>query len=113
MAENQSIIEPLIEKVEAFGITSLELIKLKSLDKAATIGATFTSRMIALLAISMFVMVASIGLALFIGDQMEKVYYGFFVVAGGYGLLGFVLYFLAHNWIKKSIGNSFISQLLN
>ena len=61
----------------------------------------------------MFVLIASIGLALYLGENLEKVYYGFFLVAGGYGLVGFVLYFIAHNWLKKSISSTIISQILN
>jgi hypothetical protein len=113
MTDNQSIIEPLIEKVEAFGITGLELIKLKSIDKVAMLTGAFTARLLAILTLSIFLVIASIGLALYLGDNMEKMYYGFFIVAGGYGLLGFVLYFIAHNWIKKNIENTIISQILN
>lgn len=113
MAENQSIIEPLIEKVEVFGATSLELFKLKGIDKASSFAANISSRLIASLALAMFVVVASIGLALYLGEQFDKVYYGFFIVAGGYGILGFVLYFLAHQWIKKSISNTIIAEILN
>jgi hypothetical protein len=113
MAGNQSIIEPLIEKIEAYGNTSLDLIKLKSIDKASTLAANFTSRLVALFSISMFVIVASIGIALWLGEACGKLYYGFYLVGGGYGVLGLVLYFVAHNWIKKGISDSIISQILN
>ena len=61
----------------------------------------------------MFVIIASFGIALWLGEECGKLYYGFYIVAGGYGVLGFVLYFLLHNWIKKGICDSIISQILN
>jgi len=113
MVENQSIIEPLIEKTEAYGTTSLALIKLKSIDKIANFASSFGSRLIAIFSILMFLMIASFGLAFYLGEQMEEFYYGFYVVAGGYGLLGLVLYFVVHNRVKKGLNDSIISQLLN
>lgn len=113
MIESQSIIEPLIEKIEELSKTSLALIKLKGIDKVANTASSFGSRLIAGLSITMFLMVASIGLALYIGEQMEKVYYGFFVVAGGYALLGFVLFFILHNSIKKGLNDAIITQILH
>lgn len=113
MAGNQSIIEPLIEKIEAYGTTSLALIKLKSIDKATSLAGNLISRVVALLSISMFVIVASIGIALWLGEECGKIYYGFYLVGGGYGILGLVLYFVLHNWIKKGICDTIISQILN
>lgn len=113
MEEHNSIIEPLLEKVEAYGISGFELIKLKSIDKAAEFSSNVISRFFALLSILMFLVIASIGLALWAGELLGKLWYGFFSVAAFYALLGFVLYFLAHNWIKRSISNSFISHIFN
>jgi hypothetical protein len=60
-----------------------------------------------------FLLLANIGLALWIGFMLGKAYFGFFCVAGFYALLGFVFYFLMHKWLKRSISNAIISNTLN
>lgn len=113
MEDKTTFIEPLLEKVEEYGKTSFDLIKLKALDKTADCVSTVASRSFALLSIFMFILIANIGLALWIGDLLGKSWYGFFCVSGFYGILGFVLFFITHNWVKRSVGNSIVSHLLN
>lgn len=113
MEDKTTLIEPLLEKVEEYGKTSFDLIRLKALDKTADFMSTIASRSFALLSIFMFILVANIGLALWIGDLLGKSWYGFYCVSGFYGILGFVLFFLAHNWLKKSVSDSIVSQILN
>lgn len=113
MEDKTSFIEPLLEKVEEYGKTSFELIKFKALDKTAGVVSTVASRSFALLSVFMFILIASVGLALWIGNLLGESWYGFFAVAGFYGILGFVLFFLAHNWVKKCVSNSIVSQILN
>lgn len=106
-------IEPLFERIEAYSKTSLELIKLKALNKTTEVVSTGISRGITVMVFSMFLVLINIGAALWLGDLLGKSYYGFFCVAGFYAILGVVLYFFMHKSIKKSVGNSLILQLLN
>ncbi len=113
MEDKLNHIEPLFERAEEFGKTSLELIKLKAMDKTAEIVSTSVSRGAVILFFSMFTVIVNIGIALWLGDILGKSYYGFFCVAGFYGVIGSVLYFFMHDWIKKRVSNSLISQMLN
>ncbi len=113
MEEKINYIEPLIERAEEYGRTSIELIKLKALDKTAAVASTAVSRGAAILFLSMFTVIVNIGIALWLGDVLGKSYYGFFCVAAFYGILGSILYFFMHNWIKKQVSDSIISQMLN
>lgn len=113
MEDKINLIEPLFEKAEAYGKTSYELLKLKALDKTAEVVSTFVSRGAVVLVISIFIIIINIGVSLWLGDLLGKQHYGFFCVAGFYGLIGGILYFLMHNRIKKSVSNSIISQMLN
>lgn len=113
MESKIDFIEPLFERAEAYGTTSYELIKLKAVDKTADIVSTFISRGAVVLVLSMFMIIANFGLALWIGDLLGKTYFGFFCVAGFYLLLGIVLYFFMHKAIKKNISNSIVLQMLN
>ena len=112
MKENLNIIEPLFEKAEEFGKTSLELFKLKAVDRTSTVASTFIAHSIFVIALFMCLLITTIGIALWLGDVFGKIYYGFFCVALFYGLLGVLLY-LVRNKIKRRVGDSIISNILD
>jgi membrane-bound ClpP family serine protease len=112
METPSSSIESLFERVEAYGKTTIELTKLKALETTTVVATSMVSRLIVFMMIAFFVLVLSIGVALFLGDLLEKSYYGFFIVAAFYLILGLILHYNLSNWINKPIGNFFISQFL-
>lgn len=111
--DKTGLLEALAEKAEAYGKTNLELVKLKTLDKAAGALSSAVSRVVAVLLLFMFLGIASIGIALWLGELLGKTYYGFFVVAGVYAIVGLVLYLVKDNWIKKGVNNAIIEHVLN
>jgi membrane-bound ClpP family serine protease len=112
METPSSSIESLFERVEAYGKTTIELTKLKALETTTVVATSMVSRLIVFMMIAFFVLVLSIGVALFLGDLLEKSYYGFFIVAAFYLILGLILHYNLSKWINKPIGNFFISQFL-
>lgn len=113
MEDKTSFIAPLFERAEAYGKVSYKLLQIKALDKTASVVATLVSRSVAIIFTSIFFVSANIGIALWLGDLLGKSYYGFFCVAGFYGLIGAILHFLLHSPIKRWISNSIISQALD
>ena len=113
MEDKMNFTEPIFERAEEYGKTSYKLFKLKAVDKTAEVVSTFISRAAVLLVHSMFILILTVGVALWLGDLLGKLYYGFFCVAGFYALIGGVLYFFMHNFIKRIISNSIITNLLN
>jgi len=105
--------ESLFERVEDFGKTSFELYKLKTISKTTEVVSTFVSRGSVVIVLSMFLIFVSIGLALWIGDLFCKPYLGFFCVAVFYIVLGCVLYYFLHQYIKKQVSNSIISEVFS
>jgi len=112
METKANLIEPLLEKAEQFGKTNLELLKLKSVDKAAEVGSSLISNTLLLLAFSIFLLVLNIAIALWLGDLLGKAYYGFSLVALFYGLVLSVLFFMRKS-IKASVRDSIITQILS
>ena len=108
-----TIIIPLFEKAEEYGKTSLELVKLKALNKTADVYSTIATRGIVALPLIMFVAVLTIGVSIWLGELLGKLYYGFFCVAGFYGVVWAILYLLMRHSIKKRIGDAFVYQILN
>lgn len=105
-------LESLLETAEDYGRTSFELLKLKTLDKTSEVASGVVTNAIVILIISIFFLLLTTGVALWLGEVLGKLWYGFFAVAGFYGITGIVLYFLLNKWLKKVIGNFIIRHML-
>ncbi len=112
MESKEKLIEPLLEKAARFGKTSIELMKLKAVDKLAGVTAVLVSRSIFWLVLSFFTVFLNIAAALWLGTLLGQPYYGFLVVAAFYGIIALVL-LLVHPFIKTRVSNSVITQMLN
>lgn len=112
MENETTFLEPLFEKAEAYGKTSYDLFKLKATEKTINVLSVFFSRSISILSIYTFVIFVSLGISLWLGDLLGKLYYGFLCVAGFYGIMACVLFFFMHNQIKKWAGNLLVKQML-
>ena len=108
-----NILEPLFEKAENYAKTSFELYRLKTIKKSADVISTFVSRGIVIILISIFIVFANIGAAIWVGELLGKLYYGFLCVAGFYAVIGGIIYLFMHKFIKKQVSKSIISQLMN
>ena len=113
MENKTTFFEPLFERAEAYGKTSYELIKLRTVKKTVIVTSAFVSRSIAFLILCTFIVFLSIGVSFWLGDLLGKMYYGFFCVAGFYAILGFIIYFFLHDEIKKQVGDSIIKHMFN
>ena len=101
MEEKSNVFDSLLERTEEYTRTSIELLKLKAVDKVSDIVSTSASRAIALLFLLLFFFMGSIGLALWLGTILGGPWMGFIVLAAFFGLIWVVLYFVIHKWIKK------------
>jgi len=113
MEENNSIFETLLGRAEDYSKTSLELLRLKAVDKISDGASSAASKVAGLFFFIMFFLLASVGLSLWLGDVLGKSWYGFLIVSGVYGILWAILFFVKHNWLKKIVSNSIIKSMLN
>jgi fatty acid desaturase len=113
MDEHNNVLESLLERAEDYSKTSIELLKLKAVDKISDGASSAASKVAAMFFFIMFFLLGSVALSLWIGDVLGKSWYGFLIVAVVYGILFAVLFFVKHNWLKKIVGNSIIKQMLN
>jgi len=109
---NQNSPHSLLLKIEDFVCTSSELYKQKTIEKVANTTSHLISKMMIAFIIIMMIVITSVGLSLWIGEELGKTYLGFFCVALGYVVLYFVL-LIALNPIKIEIKNKIINKLLN
>jgi fatty acid desaturase len=112
MEDKADLIETLFDRATEYGKTSIELVKLKALDKTADIVSSFVPLSVVILLVASFLLFLNLGLALWLGEILGKPFYGFFVVAAFYVITGIVIHFFMHRWIKKLAGNYFIKHVL-
>ena len=112
MQANTNLIEPLLERCKDYGKTSLELIKLTTIDKTANILSTLISRLLIVIIGFISLITLNIAIALWLGYLMGKTYDGFLVVAGFYAIMGVIFYFMQPT-IKTRINDSLIKLLTN
>ena len=112
MKERETILEPLLEKAEDFGKTSLELFKLKAIDKASDIVSSLIPQSVVLIFALIFVLFLNLGIAFWVGELWGSVSFGYLAVAAFYAVCGIIIHFLLHDKIKERIRNSVIKQLL-
>lgn len=112
MEDNARLIESLLGKAAEYGKASYELVKLKALDKASDVVSSFIPHSVVFVLIVSFLLFFNLGLAFWLGEILGRTCFGFFVIAAFYALAGTVMHFFMHKWLKKTIGNYFIKQLL-
>ena len=112
MDEQSGLIESLIEKGEQYGKTTLELLKLKTLDKSADVVSNLVSWLIVFIFAVLFFLILNIGVALWLGELLGKSYYGFFVVSGFYAILALIFGIFRKQIVKNPVNNSIIEQVL-
>jgi hypothetical protein len=112
MKDNVAPIEVLFERVEDYGKTSLELIRLKTIDKTAEVVSTLVSRLAVYIAVTLSALIINVGIALYIGQLLANMAYGFFIVGAFYAFVAVLLSIFRNAWIKHPLNDSIITQLL-
>jgi len=112
MEDNAKLIESLLERAAEYGKTTFELVKLKALDKTSEVVSSFIPRSVVFVLIALFMLFVNLGLSFWLGEILGKTFYGFFVVAAFYGLIGIVIHFFMHKWLKKLVFNYIVKHML-
>jgi hypothetical protein len=112
MENNATTIEMLFERAENYTKTTVELARLNVVDKTADVVSSLISRIAVSIVFAMFVFLVNIGLSLWIGELVGKIYYGFFIVSSFYLLIAIILYIFKNEWIKMPISNFMIVKML-
>lgn len=113
MEDRANLFEEIVENAVEYGKSSLELAKLRVLDKTMDVVSSFMANSVVVVIMFVFMLFLNLGFALWIGKILGEIYFGFFVVAGFYCVLAILVYFFLLKWIKKLVGNAIIKQVLN
>lgn len=112
MPINEKLIEQfiLLEKSEQYTKTAIELLKLKTIDKATEVLSRSITWLMILIVFCIFLVNITIAISLWLGNLTGKNYFGFLIVAFAIGLAAIVLIILFAK-IKKTINNSIITEI--
>jgi Putative Actinobacterial Holin-X, holin superfamily III len=112
--ENQpNTLGSLFENAGDYLETRVDLFKLQAVSKTSDAASSLVSGLIILLIICFAVIIFNIGLAIWVGELLGKIYLGFFVIAGFYALVALILHLFRNSWIKEPVSNMIIKKMLN
>ncbi len=113
MDNNPGTFESLYEDAGNYLDTKIELLKLKAVDKTTDLTSSLIARICMLVTVMFAIIIFSIGLSLWIGEIVGKVYLGFFIVAAVYFVLALLLKLFKKSWIKEPLSSMLIKKMLN
>lgn len=110
MKDKVILIEMLYDKFEQYTKTSVELYKLKAIDKTTDVLATLIAKLVLAVFFTLFFILITIGLALYIGDLLGKSYLGFFVLALIYGIIALILKINSKKILENRLNDYLVKQ---
>lgn len=113
MQDQLNSVESLWEKTHGYLEARIELVKMKTAGKAAEMGAAITARVIIGIVLLMMIIVLNTGIAMWLGEILGKMYYGFFALAGFYLVLAIILIACRASIIKKPVSNILIRKFFD
>jgi hypothetical protein len=105
-------IESLFANAGEYLENKAELWKLKAIDKTSEAVSSIVEKLIIVFIGIIFFILFNIALALLIGYWLGNSFYGFFVLAGFYGIVGLIIHLSSEKIIKTPITNSIIQKFL-
>lgn len=111
MKDKVILIEMLYEKLEQYSKTTIELYRLKAIDKITDVFATLVSSMIVGIFITLFFILFSFGVSYYLGEILGEIYYGFFALSGLYAIIAIVLVVMKKKWLEDNLNDYLINQI--
>lgn len=109
--EQTDFLDPIVARANAYGKTSLELIKLKTIDTSATLLSDLLTNALLGKLLFLFIVFASIGSALWMGERINSAYCGFLSVAACYLFVWLFFLFVLKKNFKRYLRNSIIRKI--
>lgn len=112
MAQNSSLVDSLLEKATDYSNTSIELIKLKAVDKTSDSVSSIVAPTIIILVVGIALLFLNLGLALWLGPLLGELSYGFLLVGGFYIVVSIILYLFMRDKLKATVYDALVKFLL-
>ncbi len=113
MENKPTNVEELLQKLKDYADVRIDLFKLKSINKVSGFMSTAITMFVIAIIFSAVFLCITVGLALWIGSYLDQSYWGFFIMAAVYLIIGLVLYSNRNKFIKTKISNNLIKEIIN
>lgn len=113
MKEKITVIETLIDHVEDYVKTTLELYKLRAIKKTSAIISSIITAIFFFLVVILLLVILSIGVSIYLGEILGRMHYGFMIVAGFYAIVFIILLIIRKPVLKGNFTNMMINSFFN
>lgn len=113
MENQENLITPLFEKIQEYGNTSYELVKLRTVEKTVGFLSRVASGMVILLVVCMVLLFSGVALAIWLGQLAGEMYVGFAWVALIYVFLGGMTLLFFRKWMRRKFADFMVSSIFN
>jgi hypothetical protein len=107
-----NLFESLFEKAKEYSKTSIELLKLKIVEKTTSLASSIVIIFIVLFCFMLFIIPFNVGIALYLGEVFGKLWYGFLIVSGFYLFVIIIILLFFRKSIKKAISNYIVRRIM-
>ena len=112
MEGKNNLLGSLLDIATDYRETSIELVRLKVLDKTTDIVSSLVPLSIVIVFFLSFLLFVNLGIAFWLGEILGKTFYGFLVVAGFYIIAALLSHIFLYKWIKRLVGDYMVKRLL-
>jgi uncharacterized membrane protein len=112
MEEKNNLLRSLLDVATDYGETSIELVRLKVLDKTTDLVSSLVPFSIVIILLVSFLLFVNLGIAFWLGEILGKTFYGFLVVAVFYLIAAIFIRIFLYKWIKRLVGDYMVKRLL-
>lgn len=105
-------IKEIAEKARDYFETSVQLVKLKAVNKISSVVSTLVSLIVLPLLILVVIILLAIGVSFWLGKILGAYHLGFFITGAFFIFLILLIYKFRDKWLKKPVANSLIENIL-
>jgi len=113
MEKDPTAVEELFYKLKDYIETTVDLFKLKAINKVSAFTSTVIVSIILIILLFLIMICISIGFALLIGLWLGQAFWGFFIMGALYIIIGLILFASRSKLLKEPISDKFIKELID
>src|SRR5690348_2605787 len=113
MENDPTAVEELFYKLKDYIETTVDLYKLKAINKVSGFTSTVIVSVILIILLFLILICISVGFALLIGLWLGHAFWGFFIMGVLYLIIGLILFSSRSKLLKEPISNKFIKELID
>lgn len=104
-------LESMFDKLETYVQIHSKLIWLRTVSRVSSLASALVMKSIIAFSFLFLLLFLSIGSAIWIGQKLDAAWQGFFMVAGFYGILIFVMWAFGRKWLQQKVSADIVQMM--